>query len=83
MIKNNAEIIKEIYREVNKANLPVKIKISLGEAIEGADIGLKVEVEGNKKWELHKKLNSIIRRLLRRKGLIAYIDWHYHSGKYN
>jgi hypothetical protein len=82
MIKNNAKIIKEIYKEINKANLPVKIKVSFGEAIEGADIGLKVEVEGKKNWELHKKLNSIIRRLLRKKGLVAYIDWHYNVNKY-
>jgi len=44
MIKNNAEIIKEIHKEINKADLPVKIKVSLGEVIKGADISLKVEI---------------------------------------
>ncbi len=76
MIKNEF-LVKKIQRELDKANLPVKVRVDQGKAIEGADIGLKVYVEGKRNWELHKRINSIIRGLLRKKDLVAYIDWRY------
>lgn len=81
MIKEKpiVNVIHDIQRKLDDANLPVKVKVDIGEAIEGADIGLKVYVSGKRNWELHKKINSIIRKSLREQGLMAYIDWHYNA----
>ncbi|MBK3333392.1 hypothetical protein GWK41_09980 [Persephonella atlantica] len=81
MIKEKpiVNVIYDIQRKLDNANLPVKVKVDIGEALEGADIGLKVYVAGKRNWELHKKINSIIRRSLREQGLMAYIDWHYNT----
>ena len=81
MIKDKpiVSIIDDIQRKLDNANLPVKVKVDIGEALEGADIGLKVYIAGKRNWELHKKINSIIRRSLREQGLMAYIDWHYNT----
>ncbi len=70
-------IIYDIQRKLDNANLPMEVKVDIGKAIEGADIGLRVYIAGKRNWELHKKINSIIRRSLREQDSIAYIDWHY------
>ncbi len=71
-------LIKKIQKKLDNAHLSVKVKVDIGKAIEGADIGLKVYIAGKRSWKLHKKINSIIRKTLREKDLIAYMDWHYN-----
>ena len=75
------DIINEIQKEIDNAKLPVKVKVDFGEALEGADIGLTVYVFGKDNWELHKKINHIIRSLLRKEDLMAYIDWKYENNE--
>ncbi len=79
MIKNKTliDIVNKIQKELDNSNLPVKVKVDIGEPLEGADIGLIVKVEGKDDWELHKKINFIIRSILEEENLIAYIDWQF------
>ncbi len=81
MIKNRTliDIVNEIQKRLDKADLPVNIKVDIKEPIEGADIGLIVKVDGKDTWELHKKINFIIRSTLEEENLIAYIDWQYRE----
>jgi len=75
--KTTLEILQEIQEKLSKENYPVKLDI--GEAIEGADIGINVLVEAPWSWELEKKINSIIQRTLRKNNLVAYLDWKWNS----
>ena len=79
MIKNKTliDIVNKIQKGLDNANLPVRVKVDIGEPLEGADIGLVVKVEGKDDWELHKKINFIIRSILEEENLIAYIDWQF------
>lgn len=79
MIKNKTliDIVNKIQKELDNANLPVKVKVDIGEPLEGADIGLVVKVEGKDDWKLHKRINFIIRSILEEENLIAYIDWQF------
>ncbi len=71
------DVINEIQKEIDDAKLPVKVKVDFGEALEGADIGLTVYVDGKRNWELHDKINFIIQDVLERYDLIPYIHWKY------
>ena len=75
--KSIVDIINSIQKELDNSNLPVKVKVDIGKPIEGADIGLIVNVESKDNWKLHKKINFIIRNLLDKEDLEAYIDWRY------
>ena len=69
------DIINEIQRKLDTAKLPVKVKVDFGEALEGADIGLTVYVNGKDEWKLTKEINSIIQDVLEKYDWIPYIHW--------
>ena len=71
------DIINEIQKKLDNAKLPVKVKVDFGEALEGADIGLTVYVNGKDEWKLTKKINSVIQDVLEKYDLIPYIHWKY------
>jgi len=71
------DVINEIQKKLDEADLPVKVKVDFGEALEGADIGLNIYIDGKREWELHKKINSIIYDVLDEYDLIAYKEWIY------
>jgi len=71
------DVINEIQEKLDEANLPVKVKVDFGEALEGADVGLTVYINGNDKWKLTKEISSIILDVLDEYDLVPYIDWRY------
>lgn len=75
------DLIQEIQNNLNKANLPCDVKVDIGKALEGADIGLKVYVDCKRNWKLHDHINSIIQEVLEKEDLIAFIDWHYKNNE--
>jgi hypothetical protein len=52
--KTTLEILGEIQERLRGKGYPVKIDFS--EPIEGADIGLKVIIQGERNWELERQL---------------------------
>ncbi|NPA53839.1 MAG: hypothetical protein GXO21_04155 [Aquificae bacterium] len=77
--KTTVDIIYEIQNKLNSANLPYKVKVDIGQAMEGADIGINVYIEGKRNWKLHEQINNIIQDVLEKENLIAYIEWHYEQ----
>ena len=71
------DVINEIQKEIDNAKLPVKVKVDFGEALEDADIGLAVYINGKRNWKIHDEINSIIQDVLEKYDLIPFIDWRY------
>ena len=73
--KTTLEVLNEVQDVLKKEGYPVKLDI--GEAIEGADIGIKVYVDAEENWELEKKINRLIQSVLEKNDLISYLEWFW------
>jgi hypothetical protein len=77
--KTTLEVLQEIQEKLWNAGYPVKLDI--GEAIEGADLGIKVYVGTQESWKLEREINSIIQRTLRKYSLIPYLEWYWKKSE--
>ena len=59
--KTTLEVLQEIQEKLWNAGYPVKLDI--GEAIEGADLGIKVYVGTQESWKLKERLTALFREL--------------------
>jgi hypothetical protein len=73
--KRAFEISQEIHDRLRKKNYPVKVDFS--EPIEGADIGIKVMIQGRRNWKLERQISHEIHDVLEKYDLIPSIDWEW------
>jgi hypothetical protein len=73
--KTTLEILNEIQEKLKEAGYPVKVDIGKAEA--GADIGLELYINAHRNWDLEKQISSIVWKILDKYGLIAFIKKHW------
>jgi hypothetical protein len=73
--KTTLEILNEVQEELNKRGYPVRVDIGKAEA--GADIGLKLYINAERDWNLEKRISSVVWEVLDRYGLIAFIQKYW------
>ncbi len=73
--KTTLEVLNEAQDALKKKGYPVKLDI--GEAIEGADIGIKVYVDAEESWDLEKRINRVLQSVLEKYDLISYLEWFW------
>jgi len=73
--KTTLEVLWEIQNKLKEKKLPVKIDLS--EPIEGADIGLKIILYGERNWALEKQVIHEIIEILNQYDLIPSLEWEF------
>jgi len=77
--KTKLDILNEIQEALNRHRYPVKVDI--GEAEAGADIGLKLYIASPKNWKLEKQISSVVWKVLDKYDLIAFVQKYWNDQK--